>query len=214
MPEGAGCVRCRSEAGAANDHQQQGATNVTEGPVDFAKVWFTALTELDDSGIPARDRAYLRLTRLVAVIDTTALLAVPYKHTKEMLEGTLRQPVRTALAGAVGHDVRLAVTVDPDLRDDVEQTVEAANAGIGEGPVDEDHEPLFTLAAGLDHPDGAPAGARTTPDGVPYLAVLDEHGGADGATRPGGRTGTPEVTPSRPRIADRHVFTTIRPNHA
>ncbi|HET7305051.1 MAG TPA: chromosomal replication initiator protein DnaA [Segeticoccus sp.] len=174
---------------------------MTDGPVDFTQVWHTTLVELEDSGIPARDRAYLRLTRLVGVIDGTALLAVPYDHTKVMLEGTLREPVRSALTGVVGDELRLAVTVDPALRDDVEQTDEAANAGIGENPVDEDHEPLFSIASG-----GAlnPTGTGTEPPGFPAP-------GADGSRNgsvPGGgphlsAVGQSDHTPARPRIADR-----------
>ncbi|WP_137119507.1 chromosomal replication initiator protein DnaA [Segeticoccus rhizosphaerae] len=108
--------------------------------VDFADVWRTALASLDEAGIPARDRAYLRLTRLVGLLDETALLAVPYEHTKEMLESGLREPVTSALRGQLEHDVRLAVTVDPGLRADVELTTEATDAGIGEGELDAEED--------------------------------------------------------------------------
>ena len=108
--------------------------------MDFGHVWRTALTSLDEAGIPARDRAYLRLTRLVGLLDETALLAVPYQHTKEMLETGLREPVTGALRHQLQHDVRLAVTVDPSLREDVEQTREATEAGIGEGELDAEED--------------------------------------------------------------------------
>ncbi|RIK14929.1 MAG: chromosomal replication initiator protein DnaA [Acidobacteria bacterium] len=87
-------------------------------PAASAEVWERVVAELDQ-GVTARDRAFLRLTRLVGLLDGTVLLAVPYQHTKDTLETTLRQPIVSALAEELGHDVRLAITVDESLRQEL-----------------------------------------------------------------------------------------------
>ncbi|MGB5952419.1 MAG: chromosomal replication initiator protein DnaA [Ornithinimicrobium sp.] len=90
-------------------------------PIDFGGIWSQVVQHVDTSGIAPRDRAFLRLTRFVGLLDSTALLAVPYDHTKETLETTLRVPVIAALTSALGQEVRLAVTVDNALRQEVEE---------------------------------------------------------------------------------------------
>jgi len=97
---------------------------VSDAEVDLAHVWHATLLSLEDSGIPARDRAYLRLARLVGVIGDTALLAVPFDHTKDFVETSLHEPVCSALGEQLTHEVRLAVTVDPSLRGSVDGGVE------------------------------------------------------------------------------------------
>ncbi|MGC1208904.1 MAG: hypothetical protein WA880_13195, partial [Ornithinimicrobium sp.] len=93
---------------------------MTAEQIDFAQVWSSVVEHVDTSGIAPRDRAFLRLTRLVGLLDSTALLAVPYEHTKDTLETTLRLPVVQALTHQLGQEVRLAITVDADLRRQVE----------------------------------------------------------------------------------------------
>ncbi|GAB3580127.1 chromosomal replication initiator protein DnaA [Calidifontibacter terrae] len=88
---------------------------MTDAEVDLAHVWHATLLGLEDTGVPARDRAFLRIARLVGIVGETALLAVPYDHTKTYVESTLNEPVCTALAQELGHPVRLAVTVDESL---------------------------------------------------------------------------------------------------
>src|SRR5690606_27492807 len=50
-------------------------------PVDTTEVWRRVVSELEDKGLAARERAFLRLTQLVGILDSTVLLAVPYQHT-------------------------------------------------------------------------------------------------------------------------------------
>jgi chromosomal replication initiator protein len=88
---------------------------VTEAQVEFGSVWQHTLAVLDDAGIPAPQRAFLRLTRFVGLIDRTALLAVPDDYTKDVVETRVRQQVTTALSDQLGVQIRLAVTVDPSI---------------------------------------------------------------------------------------------------
>ena len=101
---------------------------MTEAQVEFGNVWQRTLAVLDDAGIPAPQRAFLRLTRFVGLIDRTALLAVPDDYTKDVVETRVREQVTTALSDQLGKQIRLAVTVDPSVgldRDTDETSVTA-----------------------------------------------------------------------------------------
>ena len=89
-------------------------------PVDTSSVWQRVISTLDANGLAPRERAFLGLTRFVGLLDSHAVLAVPYPHTKDVLETTLRSPIVEALTHELGHDVRLAITVDEDLRHQIE----------------------------------------------------------------------------------------------
>jgi chromosomal replication initiator protein len=93
---------------------------MSQEQLDYSVIWARVVEQLDSSGIAPRERAFLRLTRFVGLLDSTALLAVPYSHTKETLETSLRLPVSRALSQNLDRDVRLAVTVDDELRREVE----------------------------------------------------------------------------------------------
>ncbi|MDO5739167.1 MAG: chromosomal replication initiator protein DnaA [Ornithinimicrobium sp.] len=95
---------------------------MTQQPaVDTSAVWQHVINSLEETGLAPRERAFLGLTRLLGLLDHTALLAVPYPHTKDILETSLRQPIVDALSAQIGHEVRLAITVDDDLRRQIEQ---------------------------------------------------------------------------------------------
>ncbi len=153
---------------------------MTAEPIDFAQVWSRVVEHVDTSGIAPRDRAFLRLTRLVGLLDSTALLAVPYEHTKDTLETTLRLAVVQALTNLLGQEVRLAITVDADLRKQVEDegksiappdTVQDSSADVDEMPEDEPDSRNQGLPTGprdsvrRDAVQPVGIGAATTTDG-------------------------------------------------
>ncbi|MGL5857241.1 MAG: chromosomal replication initiator protein DnaA [Angustibacter sp.] len=82
---------------------------------DLARVWQGTVAALGDAGLTAQQRAFLRLARLVGLIDKTALIAVPNDYTKDVVEQRLRAQVLDALGAQLDQDLRLAVTVDPSL---------------------------------------------------------------------------------------------------
>jgi chromosomal replication initiator protein len=82
---------------------------------DLSKIWHATVAALGDAGLTAQQRAFLRLAKLVGLIDSTALVAVPNEYTKEVLEQRLQAQVIDALGHQLARDVRLAVTVDPSL---------------------------------------------------------------------------------------------------
>jgi chromosomal replication initiator protein len=85
---------------------------VTE-TVDLAAVWTGATEALNDEIISQQRRAYLRLTRLRAIVDDTALLAVPDAFTRDVIESQLRPAITEALSRQLGRSVQVAVTVRP-----------------------------------------------------------------------------------------------------
>ncbi|GAA0305814.1 chromosomal replication initiator protein DnaA [Kineococcus aurantiacus] len=82
---------------------------------DFPSVWERAVAQLDDGGITPHQRAFVRLTRPLGLLDGTALLAVPNDLTKDVIEQKVREPLTRALSDAYGSAIRLAVTVDPSI---------------------------------------------------------------------------------------------------
>ena len=78
----------------------------------LAEVWAATLASLDDDALPAQHRAWIRLTRPLALVEDTALLAAPNDFAKEILESRLRPVIAAALSSQLGRDIRVAVTVD------------------------------------------------------------------------------------------------------
>ena len=70
---------------------------MSESDHDLAFVWHSTLMTLEDSGIAQRDRGYLRLARLIGVVGETAVLAVPFEHTKRIVESDLIDSVSAAV---------------------------------------------------------------------------------------------------------------------
>jgi chromosomal replication initiator protein len=95
------------------------------GPVadqsgDLGQVWNRVIADLSGAaggpnatqGLSSQQRAFLRLTRPLGVIDGTALLAAPSEFAKNAIERVLRQPISDAIGRHLGVTVNLAVVVD------------------------------------------------------------------------------------------------------
>nr|WP_235502376.1 chromosomal replication initiator protein DnaA [Angustibacter sp. Root456] len=125
---------------------------------DLARVWQGTVAALGDAGLNAQQRAFLRLAKLVGLIDTTALVAVPNEYTKDVLEQRLRAQVVDALGAQLEREVLLAVTVDPSLAADQvgEITVEHGS--------DSTHSPASTDADALPGPEALGNGYATVDD--------------------------------------------------
>ena len=93
---------------------------------DLAEVWARSLDGLADLQIQPHQRAWLKLTRPLGLVENTALIATPNEFVKEQLETRLRALVTQALSQQLGRDIQLAVTVDP--------APQAAMPGVRPGP--------------------------------------------------------------------------------
>lgn len=113
------------------------------GTTDLAAVWTATTDELADEIISAQQRAYLRLTRLRAIVEDTVLLSVPDAFTRDVIESRLRPAITEALTRRLGRPIQVAVTVRLPEDGRTEGTVyrSAPEPGAGAhdgGPVDFD----------------------------------------------------------------------------
>jgi len=136
---------------------------------DLSRVWQATVSTLGDAGLTAQQRAFLRLARLVGLIDNTALVAVPNDYTKDVLEQRLRAQVADALGAQLDREVRLAVTVDPslagqDLASDPTPASTTQDSTTSSEPAPLAAEHLLPPAR-LDGY-GAPAGDLSHPEGI------------------------------------------------
>ncbi|EFC86167.1 chromosomal replication initiator protein DnaA [Parafrankia sp. EUN1f] len=79
---------------------------------DLSAVWEQAVAGVADGALSAQQRAWLRLTRPLGLVQDTALLAAPNEFTKDLLDSRLRPFLSTALSRAYGREIRVAVTVE------------------------------------------------------------------------------------------------------
>jgi len=86
---------------------------------DLGQVWNRVIADLSGSSagsgaqtLSHQQRAFLRLTRPLGLIDGTALLAAPSEFAKGAIEQNLRRPISEALGRHLGVAVNLAVVVD------------------------------------------------------------------------------------------------------
>ena len=70
---------------------------------------------LDD--LQPNQRAWLRASEPVTLHESTAIVAVPNDFTRNQLEGRLRAQLEDALTVRFGREIRIAVTVNPQLED-------------------------------------------------------------------------------------------------
>ncbi|NUO35590.1 MAG: chromosomal replication initiator protein DnaA [Dermatophilaceae bacterium] len=123
---------------------------MAETGVDYAQIWQQTLGTLD-AGLSNQERAFVRLCRLVGVLDQIALVRAPNTFTKDFLETRVREQVHTALADQLGHPVQVAVSVDESLETDLgmisDEPTGQVNDGRRQGGSD----------TGAAHHNGAPA---------------------------------------------------------
>jgi chromosomal replication initiator protein len=105
-----------------------------EETIDLNEVWTRAIGGLGDDALTPQQRAFVSLTRPLALVEDTALVAAPNEFTKDVLETRLRPLVVGALSNALGREIRLAISVDPSIAPnlDEEATDELADATYAE----------------------------------------------------------------------------------
>ncbi|HEY9243227.1 MAG TPA: chromosomal replication initiator protein DnaA, partial [Streptosporangiaceae bacterium] len=143
---------------------------------DLAEVWARSLEELATMQIEPHQRAWLKLTRPLGLVENTALIATPNEFVKEQLETRLRALITHALSRELGRSIQLAVTVDPTAISAATAFPAAPDGGLpapGPGPAGQDEA----------HP-GVPRQAGAGPDGGNALAG---HGPLGGGPLGGGQ---------------------------
>ena len=116
-----------------------------DDPADLAEVWAQALSTLADGALTPQQRAFVSLTRPLALVEGPALIAAPNEFTKDVLETRLRPFVVSALSETLGREIRLAVTVDSSIApslDEVETDALADATYADATPVAAPEQPL------------------------------------------------------------------------
>jgi chromosomal replication initiator protein len=143
---------------------------------DLAEVWARSLDGLADLQIQPHQRAWLKLTRPLGLVENTALIATPNEFVKEQLETRLRPLVTQALSQELGRDIQLAVTVDP-----------APSASVAPTVSDLATEPGAPRPAGHPDTDHGPRQAPSPVDSARHEAARHESALHESALHESGR---------------------------
>jgi chromosomal replication initiator protein len=104
--------------------------------VDCAAVWAAATDLLlQEESLSQQRRAYLRLTTLRAIVDETALLAVPDAFTRDVIETQLRTQITDAVSRHLGRSIQVAVTIRPPEEKAQQDPRNAPTAAVAVVPV-------------------------------------------------------------------------------
>jgi chromosomal replication initiator protein len=128
------------------------------GTIDLAAVWTATTDELADEIVSAQQRAYLRLTRLRAIVEDTALLSVPDAFTRDVIESRLRPAITEALTRRLCRPIQVAVTVRV-AEDAAGQPAGTVYRSAPDGPPDFEGAPQL-----LDGDGGRPQESAAYPD--------------------------------------------------
>jgi chromosomal replication initiator protein len=153
--------------------------------VDLAAVWLAAIEDLNEEIPSLQRRAYLRLTSLRALVDDTALLAVPDAYIRDMIESQLRTSITEALSRQLGRPIQVAVTVKPP-EDGKANALTAPTTAVAVVPVPKPKVPASREPDEAASPDaGSESGpGRHLPDGGPRHGVPAGHVGSHREDRP------------------------------
>ncbi len=84
---------------------------MTDETIGLATIWAAATEELADESLSPQQRAWLRLTRPIALVEDTAIVAAPNQFAREVIESRLRPAITEALSRRLGRPIEVAVTV-------------------------------------------------------------------------------------------------------
>jgi chromosomal replication initiator protein len=109
--------------------------------LDLDSVWTRAIAGLGEDVVSAQQRAWLRLTKPLALVQDTVVLATPNDFARDVLDTRLRPLVVDALSRELAQDVRVAVTVESETPEPAAEPASGVS-GVEEDPYPVDDEPL------------------------------------------------------------------------
>ncbi len=173
--------------------------------IDLAAVWLSATDEVAETIASAQQRAYLRLTRLRALVEDTALISVPDAFTRDVIESKMRQAITDALTRRLGRPIQVAVTVRPPDEAPAPQEslipAQRDSDALFDPPVGDGWKSTPSGSAVAEHPIGTgPADPRPSGhdgDGNPTASSSTSGRGTDGGPTPG-RSGDGPVSDGSP----------------
>jgi chromosomal replication initiator protein len=157
---------------------------------DLADVWARSLDALAELPVQPSQLAWLKLTRPLALVENTAVIATPNAFVKEQLETRLRPLVTHALSRELGRPIQLAVTVDRSSEAPPEPLPAPPSSPLSAGapahatqlpPVD---QPRHIAPAAYDTHPPAPQQQHGVPQhAVPQHAVPQHGASQDGSAQ-------------------------------
>ncbi|CAI9402661.1 Chromosomal replication initiator protein DnaA [Nocardioides sp. T2.26MG-1] len=105
----------------------QKAGAVDQSTSDLSVAWRGVVDDLQPN-----QRAWLRASEPVTLHESTAIVAVPNDFTRNQLEGRLRAQLEDALTVRFGREIRIAVTVNPQLEESAEPIPESVERSISQ----------------------------------------------------------------------------------
>jgi chromosomal replication initiator protein len=192
---------------------------MADSPADNDAIWDETLRILRrDATVTERAMAFLMLSRLMAIVADTALLAAPSTWAKDLFEQRISEAIGLALSEATGRETRFAVSVDESLFEDDEPAGERAprrpstpparpqrsvdgvvDNSSASAPSPSSSRPAQRAVDGAElPPPRVGAAAPSTPD-VPYerrYDVPDERTDTGAGDQGTGRSGRPAPAPS------------------
>jgi chromosomal replication initiator protein len=178
---------------------------VADDQTDLNAIWARTLERLSAQGVlTPQFQAWISLTRPIALVEDTAVLAAPHDFAKDVLESRLRPALTAALAAEIGREVRVAVTVQQGA-DSLHQPTSSGLSGLL-GP--DDSELLGDSDEQLDRLDrrGSDSGGERGRYRIDGPNTPDRSGRSHPGTgrEPGGRR---EVEPAR--LNPKYTFETF-----
>ncbi len=167
----------------------------------LTRAWQRTISELAPS-----QKGFLRGSQALTLHGSTLIIAVPDEFTRTQLESRMREQVEALLGGVLGHEVRLAVTVDPALlgSDDARPaTVDESLQRSGDLSTDPSGERFGS--AGFDDPRGrhaADMAALTSPFGS-GLGANRSFGGLGSGPSGGSISGANPLAPTSATVEAR-----------
>ncbi|WP_370945849.1 chromosomal replication initiator protein DnaA [Amycolatopsis sp. cg5] len=128
---------------------------MSEHQYNLGVIWEQVVRELSEGTLSPQQRAWMRVTRPIGLLDGTALLAAPSDFAKEAIERALRGAITEALSRRLGRQVSLAVKVD---------STETVSSTPPPAP-----EPRYSASPGRGESVGRENGSRALPESPPQL---------------------------------------------
>jgi chromosomal replication initiator protein len=180
----AGLRGVRVSAPYENGTQETGA--------ELAALWARTLERLaGQSEVTPQFQAWLSLTRPIALVEDTAVLAAPHEFAKDVLESRLRPALTAALAAEIGRDVRVAVTVEALTSEPVSVEPDAV---VNDRRSDSSHgtsDAGINGSSGIHGASGNVDSGMTRADESPRTRSEDAHRDHDRSNQSGGHENQP-----------------------
>ncbi|MDR7302013.1 chromosomal replication initiator protein DnaA [Haloactinomyces albus] len=159
---------------------------MSDHQTDLERVWDEVVHELSSGTLSPQQRAWMRVTRPIGLLDGTALLAAPSDFAKEAIERALRDPITDALSRRLGRSVSLAVKVDTTVpaptRPVTQQQAPGADPQVEQNPTaDRPGEFEYTEAPYGTSPYPATSSPSGRYDRAPGMRPPDERPSGDGS---------------------------------